>query len=346
MITTKPNPNMPPDLPPQVAMMQMLGGLRVARLIYAAAELGIADLLADGSQTVEELAQATGTHAPSLYRLMRSLASVGIFAEYECHFSLTPLAEFLQSDSPDSVRAAVKFFGQDWHWNVWENLHYSVKTGEPAFEYLYKQGLFEFYQDPEVARVSSESKASISQRAAQSLLANYDFSLINKVVDIGIFASGSTVISLLQANPTMQGVLFDYPSAIAAATSVIESAKVADRCELIAGNCLDSVPSGGDAYILMFVVHNWDDNRAVQLLKNCREVMSADGRLLIVEMIMPLGNQPFVGKLIDLESLLTTPGGYERTEAQYRSLLASAGFQVTRIIPTQTANSIIEAVRA
>jgi hypothetical protein len=344
MIATKPNTNMPPNLPPQVAMMQMLGGLRVARLIYAAAELGIADLLADGSKSIDELAQATETHAPSLYRLMRSLASVGIFAEYERHFSLTPLAEFLQSDTPDSVRAAVKFFGQDWHWNVWENLHYSVKTGEPAFEHLYGQGLFDYYQDPEVARVSSESKASISQRAAQSLLANYDFSSMNKVVDIGIYASGCTISAILQANPTVQGVLFDYPAAIAAATA--SELAQATRCEMIAGNCLDSVPSGGDAYILMFVVHNWDDDRAAQLLKNCREAMTANGKLLIIEMIMPLGNEPFVGKLIDLESLLTTPGGYERTEAQYRSLLETVGFKVTRIIPTQTANSIIEAVRA
>ncbi|OKH25830.1 methyltransferase [Chroogloeocystis siderophila] len=346
MTTTKPNTSMPPDLPPQVAMMQMLGGLRVARLIYAAAELGIADLLADGSKSIDELAQATDTHAPSLYRLMRSLASVGIFSEYERYFSLTPLAEFLQSDTPDSVRAAVKFFGQDWHWNVWENLYYSVKTGKPAFEHLYGQGLFEYYQDPEVARVSSESKASISQRAAQSLLANYDFSSMTKVVDIGIYASASTIVALLQANPTLQGVLFDFPSAIAAATPAIESAQIGDRARLVAGNCLDSVPSDGDAYILMFVVHNWDDERAVKLLKNCREAMTADGKLLIVEMIMPPGNAPFVGKLIDLESLLTTPGGYERTEAQYRSLLEAAGFKVTRLIPTQTANSIIEAVRA
>lgn len=346
MTNTTPSPNTLASLPPQVAMMQMLGGLRVARLIYAAAELGIADLLVEGSKSIDELAQATQTHAPSLYRLMRSLASVGIFAEYERRFSLTPLGEFLQSDTPDSVRAAVKFFGQEWHWNVWENLYYSVKTGKPAFEHLYGQGLFEYYQDPEVARVSSESKASISQRAAQSLLANYDFSAIHQVVEIGIYASGSTIIELLQANPTMQGVLFDFPSAIAWAAPAIASAQITNRCELVAGNCLEAVPSGGDAYILMFVVHNWDDDRAVQLLKNCREAMTANGKLLIVEMIMPPGNEPFVGKLIDLESLLTTPGGYERSEAQYRSLLETAGFQVTNIIPTQTANSIIEAVRA
>lgn len=338
--------NQPPALPPQVAMMQMLGGVRVARLIYAAAEFGIADLLTDGAKNVVELAEATETHQSSLYRLMRSLASLGIFAEDNGQFSLTPLAEFLQSDVPDSVRAAVRFFGQDWHWNLWGNLEYSVKTGEPAFDYLHGQGLFDFYQDPEVAKISSESKKSISARAASSLLANYDFSTFHKVVDIGVFAGGSTLIPILQAYPNVRGVLFDFPTAIAIAQAKIESAQLsAQRCELVAGNCLESVPSGGDAYTLMFVVHNWDDDRAIQLLKNCHAAMANDGKLLLVEMIMPPGNEPFVGKLIDLESLLSTPGGYERTEVQYRTLLGAAGFEVTNIIPTQTANSIIEAVR-
>lgn len=326
--------------------MQMLGGLRVARSIYVAAELGIADLLADSPKSIDELAQATETHGPSLYRVLRALSSLGIFAEDETgRFSLTPPAEFLQSDVPDSLRASVKFFGQDWHWELWGNLLHSVKTGEPTFDHLFGQGLFDFYQNPEVAKTSSESKKSISARAAASLLESYDFSSISKVVDIGIFAGyGTTLIPLLKANPTTKGVLFDFPPVISAAKPVIEAAGLAERCELIAGNCVESVPSGSDAYILMFVIHNWDDERAIKILKNCHQAMTEDGKLLLVEMIMPKGNEPFVGKLIDLESLLATPGGYERTEAQYRSLLEAAGFKVTKIIPTQTANSIIEAV--
>ena len=338
----------PMDLPPLPAVMQLLGGFRVARSIFVAAEFGIADCLADGPKTIDELAQATEAHGPSLYRVMRALASVGVFAEDESgRFSLTPPAEFLQSDVPDSVRASVQFFGQDWHWHVWGNLMESVKTGEPAFDRLYGQGLFEFYKDPEVAKISSKSKASISARASASLLANYDFSSKSKVVDIGVFGGyGSTLIPLLKANPTAKGVLFDFPPVISAAKPAIEAAGLADRCELIAGDSLESVPSGGDAYILMFMVHNWDDERAIKILKNCHRAMTEDGKLLLVEMIMPKGNEPFVGKLIDLESLLSTPGGYERTEAQYRSILEAAGFKVTNIIPTQTANSIIEAARA
>ena len=342
-------PGGPPNLPPQVAMLQMLGGFRIARSIYVAANLGIADLLADGPKSSEELAQATGTDAPSLYRILRAIASVGIFAEDESgRFTLTPPAEFLQTEGPDSLRATVNLFGEEWHWQVWENLLESVKTGKPAFEQLNGMSFFDFYnQDSEFAKTSSASKTSIVARASNSLLKNYDFSAIGKVVDIGIAGGyGSTLISLLKSNPTMKGVLFDFPPVIAGTTPLIEAAGLTDRCELIAGNCVDLVPSGGDLYILTFVVHNWDDERAIKILKNCHGAMAENGKLLLVEMIMPLGNDPFVGKLIDLESLLLTPGGCERTEAQYKSILAAAGFKVTNVIPTQTANSIIEAVRA
>jgi len=350
MIAAKPEaPKMPPDLPPPVAMLQMLGGFRVARSIYVAAEFGIADLLADGPKSIDELAQASGTHGPSLYRVLRALASVGIFAEDESgRFSLTPPAEFLKTDVPDSVRASVKLFGEEWHWRLWGNLDYSVKTGEPTFDHLYEQGFFDFYnQNPEFAKTSSESKTSMVARASASLLGNYDFSSIGKVVDISLAGGyGSTLVALLKANPTMKGVLFDFPPVIEGTKPVIEAASLADRCELIAGNCVESVPSGGNAYVLMFVVHNWDDDRAIKILKNCHQAMAEDGKVLLIEMIMPKGNEPFVGKMVDLESLLLTPGGYERTEEQYRSLLDAAGFKVKNIIPTQSANSIIEAVRA
>lgn len=338
----------PPNFPPPIAMLRYLGGFRLARIIYVAAELGIADLLVDGAKNSEELALATDSHAPSLYRVLRSLASVGIFAEDEAgKFHLTPPAEFLCSDRLDSLRAAIRFLGQDWHWQVWGELPYSVQTGKPAFDRLFGQGLFEFYQDPEAAKIASDSKVSISSRASNSLLANYDFSKAKTVVEIGIFAgAGSTLIPLLTANPTMEGILFDFDSAIAAARPAIQEADLGDRCQLVAGNCVETVPSGGDTYILMFVIHNWDDERAIKILQNCRQAMTETGKLLIVEMIMPQGNDPFIGKLIDLESLLTTPGGYERQESQYRELLVKAGLQVARIIPTQTANSIIEAIPA
>lgn len=350
MTSTKPEaPKMFPDLPPPVAMLQMLGGFRVARSIYVAAEFGIADLLSDGPKSIDELAQASGTHGPSLYRVLRALASVGIFAEDEDgRFHLTPPAEFLQTNYPDSVRASVKLFGEEWHWQVWGNLLESVKTGEPVFERLHGKGFFDFYnQNPDFAKTSSASKTTMAARASASLLANYDFTSSSKVVEIGMAGGyGSTLVPLLKTNPTLQGVLFDLPAVIEGAKPVIEAAGLTERCELMSGNCVESVPGGGDTYILMFVVHNWDRERAVKILQNCHQVMAEDGKLLVVEMIMPKGNDPFVGKIVDLESLLLTPGGYERTEAEYRDLLEAAGFKVTKVIPTQTANSVIEAVRA
>jgi hypothetical protein len=335
-----------PDFPPPIAMLRFLGGFRIARIIYVVAELGIADLLIDGAKTTAELAQATATHELSLYRVMRSLASVGIFAEDDQgKFQLTPSAEFLCSKTPGSLRDAVKFLGQDWHWQVWGELSYSITTGKPAFDHLFGQGLFDFYLDPKIAKIASDSKVSISSRASNSLLANYDFSDTNTVVELGIFAgAGSTIIPLLKAYPEMQGILFDFASAIAAAKPAIEQAGLSDRCKLVAGECVKTAPSGGDTYVLMFVIHNWDDQQAIKILQNCRQGMTETGKLLLVEMIMPEGNEPFVGKLIDLESLLTTPGGRERKEDEYRDLLTKAGFEIKRIIPTQTANSIIEAV--
>jgi hypothetical protein len=338
-------PKVLPDVPPAIAMLRFLGGFRIARIIYVVAELGIADLLVDGAKTSAELAQASQTHEASLYRVLRSLASVGIFAEDdEGKFKLTPPAEYLCGDTPGSLRDAIKFLGQDWHWQVWGELPYSIKTGKPAFEHLFGEGLFEFYLDFETAKIASNSKVSISSRASNSLLANYDFSNTSTVVELGIFAgAGSTIIPLLKAHPAMKGILFDFASAIANAEPAIAEAGLTERCQSVAGNCVETVPSGGDIYILMFVIHNWDDQQAIKILQNCRQGMTATGKLLLVEMIMPEGNEPFVGKLIDLESLLTTPGGYERKEAEYRDLLTQAGFQVTKIIPTQTANSIIEA---
>ncbi len=340
-------PKVLPHLPPQVAMLQMIGGLRISRCLYVAAVLGVADRLVDAPKTSEELAKVTETHAPSLYRVLRSLASVGVFSEDEDgRFHLTPTAEFLRSDVSDAIGAMVKVLGEDWHWQVWGRLLESVQTGEAAFDQIHGMELYDYcLQNPDFARTHGPSKTSISARASAALIANYDFSGVHKAVDVAVLGGyGNTLIPLLTANSTMRGVLYDLPFVIDGAKPVIAASGIGDRCELMEGHCLYSVPSGGDVYIMMFVIHNWDDQRAIKILQNCRNAMAEGGKVLLVEMVMPSGNDPFVGKFVDLESLLTTPGGYERTETQYRSLLSAAGYEVTRIIPTQTANSIIEAV--
>jgi hypothetical protein len=334
------------DLPPPMAMLRFLGGFRIARILYAVAELGIADVLVDGAKTVAELAQATKTHETSLYRVLRSLASVGIFAEDETgRFRLTPAAEALRTDSKESLRASVRLFGQDWHWETWGELLYSIRTGEPAFEYLYGMDLFEFFQNPQIGTLAQESKTSISYRATTSLLDNYDFSDTGCLIQLGCFSGvNATLVPLLKANPKMKGVLLDFYTAIENDRQFLDAAGLSERCQLVAGDCIQSVPAGGDIYLLLFLIHNWNDQDAVKILQNCRQGMTPEGKLLLIEAIMLTGNEPFVGKLIDIQSLLTTPGGYERTEIQYRQLLHQAGFEIKKIIPTQTSNSIIEAV--
>ncbi|MGG6265201.1 methyltransferase [Leptolyngbya sp. AN03gr2] len=349
-------PKVLPHLPPQIAMLQMIGGFRVSRAIYVAAELGIADLLAKSSQTVEELAQATGTHPRSLYRVLRALASLGVFTEAEdSQFHLTPIGEYLRSDVSDGIAATVKLLGESWHWQIWGNLCDSVQTGQAAFDRQYGQNFFDYSeQNPEFGRKHGPSKTSISARASASLVECYDFTNLNQVVDVNLFGGyGNSLIPLLRAHPHLQGVLYDLPCVIESARPAIAQADrtdptvaIKERIQLVEGHCLDAVPSGGDAYLLMFVLHNWDDLRTIKILQNCYAAMSSTAKLLIVEMMMPKGNDPFVGKFIDLESLLITPGGYERTVSQYQSLLEAAGFRMTRMIATRTANSIIEAVKA
>jgi hypothetical protein len=333
------------ELPPPMAMLRFLGGFRIARILYAVAELGIADVLANGAKTPGELAQATKTHEPSLYRVLRSLASVGIFAEDETgRFHLTPAAEALRTDSKESLKASVRLFGQDWHWETWGELLYSVKTGKPAFEYLHGVELTEFFQQPHIGVLAQESKTSISYRATKSLLDHYDFSNTDCLVQLGCFSGvNATLVPLLKANPKMKGVLLDFYTAIENDRQFLDAADMADRCQLVAGDCIQSVPEGGNIYLLLFLIHNWNDKDAVKILQNCRQSMTQEAKLLLIEAIMPIGNEPFVGKLIDIQSLLTTPGGYERTETQYRQLLYQAGFEIKKIIPTQSSNSIIEA---
>lgn len=349
-ITTSPlTATVTPDLADRSAVLQMIEGYRVSRLLYVAAVLGIADRLAERAKTVEELAQETETHSFSLYRVLRALASIGVFSEDDDRrFHLTPTAQFLRRDRPDAIGPMIKVLGEPWHWEVWGRLLDSVKTGKAAFDQIHGMELYDYCQEnPDFARTHGPSKTSISARASAALIANYDFTGVEKVVDVAVLGGyGNTLIPLLRANPTMTGVLYDLPFVIDGARSAIAASGVGDRIDLLQGHCLATVPTGGDVYVLMFVIHNWDDDRAVQILRNCREAMNPNGKLLLVEMLLPPGNAPFVGKFVDLESLLTTPGGYERSEAQYRSLLQAAGYQLARIIPTETANSILEAVPA
>jgi SAM-dependent methyltransferase len=332
-------------MPPQAALMQMLTGYWVSQLIYVAAKLGIADLLKDKDMTSEELAAETKTDARNLYRVLRALASLGIFAEVENkRFTMTPLAETLQS-GPGSMRGMIIHLVEPASWRAWGELLYSVQTGQTAFPHAHGMEIFDYYaQHPESFEPFNEAMTNFSGGVTQAIINGYDFSSIEKLVDVGA-GHGSLLTAILKANPQMKGIAFDVEKAVEGARQRIAAEGLTERCEAVAGDFFESVPSGGDAYTMKHIIHDWDDERSIRILKNCHRAMKDDGRLLLIEFVIESGNKPSLGKLMDI-NMLAMPGGLERTEDEYRELFAAAGFKLMRIIPTEAPISIIEGVKA
>ncbi|MEX0716928.1 MAG: methyltransferase [Planctomycetaceae bacterium] len=322
-------------------LSQMITGYWVSQCVYVAAKLGLADLLANGPRTAAELAEATASQTDPLYRVLRALASVGVFAEDDAgRFALTPLAERLRSDVPGSQRAFAIMMGEE-QYHVWGDLIDAVQTGRNAFQRIYHMPIFEFLQrNPEKGKTFDAAMVGIHGRETGALADAYDFSGIRTLADVG-GGNGSLLRGILERNPSLQGILYDLPAVVERARPAIEGAGLAERCRTVAGNFFESVPAGADAYIMRHIIHDWDDAECLTILGHCRAAMPADGRLLVVESIIPPGNEPCVGKLLDLTMLLM-PGGRERTEEQYRALFASAGFELVRVVPTATEVSVLE----
>ncbi|MEH1779512.1 MAG: methyltransferase [Nostoc sp.] len=329
----------------QISPMEWVHAYWVSQCIYVAAKFGIADLLKDGSQHCDTLAAATNTHSDSLYRVLRALASIGIFAETQTRcFELTPLADCLQSNAPDSIRATAILRGEGHYYKSWGNLMYSVQTGKSAFEDLYGMDLFKYNeQNLDQGEIFDQAMSSSKDEYAL-LIEAYDFSSIDKLVDIG-GGKGSLLTDILQAYPTIKGVLFDHPDVIDRAKNLLETTVLNNRCQLVGGDFFESVPAGGDAYLLKNVLHNWDDQRAKDILRRCHQAMKEQARLLVIDFIIPSGNDFFAGKFMDVNMLVMCPGGRDRTEAEFEELFKSAGFKLTKIYLTQLDVSIIEGVK-
>ncbi len=322
---------------------QIFGGSWITQGVWVAAELGIADLLANGPLTADELAEQTQTQGAALYRVLRALASVGIFAQDpQGRFSLTPPANLLRSDVPDSQRSFAIMMGAEFY-KAWGELLHSVRTGEGGFQKRFGMPFFQYMlEHPMRHGIYDTAMGRFGQGEAEAMLDAYDFSGFRTVVDVG-GGSGMLLEAMLKRHPEIKGILFDLPAVVERARSFISDSGLSDRCRIEGGDFFSSVPAGADAYILQHIIHDWEDQDAITILRNCREAMRSDSRVLLVELVIPPGNGPFFGKWLDLMMLLV--GGRERTEEEYRRLFSAAGLKLTRVVSTASEVSIVEGLR-
>ena len=323
-----------PNLSSPDIMLQMISGFWVSRIVYAAAKLGIADLFEDRPRTVAELATLTNTHPQSLYRLLRALASVGIFEEKEKHlFAITPLAQTLQSDVPGSLRYMAIAELDYAHTLAWSNLIPSLETGEVGFDRAAGMSCWDYYaQHPEDGETFNRYMTNLTAMVQTAVLASYDFSGFDTIVELG-GGQGSLLASILSKNPHLNGILYELPFVIAEAQQNLQATGLSDRIQTISGDFFESAPSGGDAYLMKSVIHDWNEEKCVTILRNCHRAMPDRGKLLLIESVVEEGNNPSFTKLVDLVMLVGT-GGQERTAVEYQTLLELSGFKLTRVIPT------------
>jgi O-methyltransferase domain len=317
-----------------LAVVGMLRGQGLPRAVETAAELGIPDLVADGPRSIDDLAEATGSHAPSLYRLLRALAAHGVFEELEGQrFAQTPRSATLTSTHPRSLRDTARMFGSEWQRRSWAAFPHSIRTGRPSVDAVYGMSLWQYFEDvdPAAGAVFDAAMTGESSHLAPAILAAYDFSAFATLVDVG-GGHGHLLAAVLQANPRLRGVLFDRPSTVAALHDDLRVPEAAERVEVVAGSFFDRVPAGADAYLVKFVLHDWDDASAGQILGRLREAVPAHGRLLVMERLLSRATDFPAAALLDL-AMLKNHAGRERTEDEFRVLLSGAGFQLTHVVP-------------
>jgi hypothetical protein len=339
------NSVMPAEAPAQATQLlfQLGTGYIASSALYVATKLTIADRLAKGPRTAASLAADAGVQEDGLYRVLRALASLGVFEETSPRtFALNAAGELLRTDRPDSVHPMALWLTEPLHFRVYAEMMHSVKTGQPAAEKVVGKPVFEYFgEQPELSAVFNDAMTQFSGAVAPAAVKAYDFSGIDTLVDVA-GGHGEVLMTVLRANPKMRGILFDIEHVIAGAKPRIAAAGLAGRCETATGDFFKAVPAG-DGYVMKHIIHDWDDERAVRILKNIRSAMtSREGRLILLETVLQPGNQPDLGKLIDLEMLLM-PGGRERSAEEFRTLLAQGGFALSKVVPTESPLAVIEA---
>ncbi len=341
----KNSPETPPSdaLPPQVQIGKMILGKFTTQLLYVAAKLELADMLINGPKHVDDLAATAKVHAPSLYRIMRTLAGLGVFTEQEPNqFALTPLAETLRTDSPVSQKHLALFMGAEFHNLAWANILHTVKTGESAFENRFGTDFFSYLQEHSDAMAALQNLMTVSSnQEADELCSNYDFSSFRTVVDVG-GGQGMLLTRILKANPSLKGILFDFPPVASEASLAARTPDIENRLKIVGGDFFEKIPRGGDAYIIKRVLHDWDDEQSAKILGNCRRAMNSTGRVLVLEQVIPPGDVPSFGKFSDIEMLVMSSGGKERTREEFEHIFLSANLSLHRIVNLNSF-SILEA---
>ncbi len=330
------------------ALLRMALGFSASQVLYVAAELAIADHLAREPLTAGELAKRTSTQQDTLARLLNALVAFGVLRLDESQrFGLSPVGDLLRSDVPGSLRSTILFLAGPWSWRAWENLNHSVRTSEPAFDHAWGMSNFEYWErHADVSEIHDRAMAELTAAETSRILQAYDFSQFYKIVDVG-GGNGSLLAAILAQHPRTTGILADLPHVIAGAPPVLDAAGVRDRCDVVAGDFFSSVPEGGDAYVLKHIIHDWDEERSLTILKNCHRVMSAGATLLVIDRVLPREPVPGAadGYIADLIMLVVTPGGRERTETEFRALFESAGFELMRVVATGAPTAIVEGRR-
>ncbi len=327
---------------PAEHLTRLFRGFWVSRAIYVAAELGIADLLLEGPRTIAELAAGAGAHAPSLHRVLRLLASEGVFAETEDgRFELTPMASMLRREG-GLLRLQVLFLGRDATWQAATELLHAVRTGETAFEHAHGVDFFEHLrQHPDDQALFNDLMAAQTAPAGRAVAKAYDFSPFRTILDVA-GGTGALTIEILRAYPKLHGIVFDQPAVAEDARHSIAEAGLSDRCRGEGGDMFATIPGGADAYLLKYVLHDWSDERCIAILQNCRHAVPPDGRVLVIEQVLPSGNEPSFAKTQDANMLINV-GGQERTVGEYSGLFDAAGFQLTQAVPALGELHILEA---
>jgi C-methyltransferase len=330
-------------VPAPVALSELILGAWVAQAVHAAAELGVADALADGPLSIDELARRVEADPGALARLLRALITRGVFRQRrDGRYDLTPLAETLRSDASASMAGGARFYGSAQHREHWSLLVDSVRTGRPSVPTLRGQEFFDYLAgEPDLGRLFDQAMTSVSELAVGPIVAGYDFSDYSTIVDVG-GGHGRLLAAILAATSAAHGVLYDQPQVVADAPNLLRQHGIEARVRIESGSFFEAVPAGGDLYVLKMIIHDWPDEQAVSILRNVHDAAGPGATVLLVEQVIPTHDREFLGKWADLEMLLCA-GARERTAAEYRDLLDRAGFQLTRVVQTAAPFSLVEA---